>query len=185
MDAKKQDDFRDFVAHRSSALLKTAVLLTGGDRHAGEDLLQNALIKAAGRWDRIDEPEAYVRRIMYRQQINRWQLKWRQRELLVGELPEIGVQMEVTSAAELRVLVRKALTRLSARQRAMLVLRYFEDLSEAEVASILGCSVGTVRSTTYRSLARLRTVAPELAALCPTGTEQQLPSDHSLVEVGL
>jgi DNA-directed RNA polymerase specialized sigma24 family protein len=68
MDAQGQERFREFVENRSSALLKTAVLLSGGDRHAAEDLLQNALIKAAGRWQRIDEPEAYVRRILYRQQ---------------------------------------------------------------------------------------------------------------------
>ena len=67
MDAQGQKRFRDFVENRSSALLKTAVLLSGGDRHAAEDLLQNALIKAAGRWQRIDEPEAYVRQILYRQ----------------------------------------------------------------------------------------------------------------------
>ena len=72
MDAEAQESFREFVANRSSALLKTAVLLSGGDRHAGEDLLQNALIKAASRWHRIDEPEAYVRLVLYRQQVSRW-----------------------------------------------------------------------------------------------------------------
>ena len=66
------------------------MLLSGGDRHAAEDLLQNALIKAAGRWNRIDEPEAYVRQILYRQQVSRWRLKWRRRELSVAETPESG-----------------------------------------------------------------------------------------------
>lgn len=80
MDAAGQESFVDFVSARSAALLRTAVLLSGGDRHAGEDLLQNALIKAAGRWGRIDEPEAYVRRILYRQQVSRWRLKGRRRE---------------------------------------------------------------------------------------------------------
>jgi len=75
MDAAELESFREFVDNRSSALLKTAVLLCGGDRHAGEDLLQSALVKAAGKWQRIDEPEAYVRRILYRQQISRWRLK--------------------------------------------------------------------------------------------------------------
>ncbi|MGI5453819.1 SigE family RNA polymerase sigma factor [Streptomyces sp. CA-249302] len=183
MDAEAQDSFREFVAHRSSALLKTAVLLSGGDRHAAEDLLQNALIKAAGRWHRIDEPEAYVRQILYRQQISRWRLKWRRRELTVAEPPDTAGP-DASSATDLRLLMRGALSRLTARQRTVLVLRYFEDLPEADVARILGCSVGTVRSTTHRSLARLRTLAPELTALDPAGNEPQLPSrDYSPVEV--
>ncbi|MGW2422465.1 SigE family RNA polymerase sigma factor [Streptomyces sp. NPDC001709] len=183
MDAEAQESFRQFVAGRSSALLKTAVLLTGGDRHAAEDLLQNALVKAAGRWQRIDEPEAYVRRILYRQQISRWRLKWRRREVTVAEPPETraGHTPDASGAAELRLVLRTALSRLTARQRTVLVLRYFEDLPEADVARILGCSVGTVRSTTHRSLARLRELAPELAALDP---RQQRPTcDFSPVEV--
>ncbi|SBT90629.1 RNA polymerase sigma-70 factor, sigma-E family [Streptomyces sp. DI166] len=164
MDGEAQERFREFVESRSSALLRTAVLLSGGDRHAAEDLLQNALIKVAGRWNRIDEPEAYVRQILYRQQVSRWRLKWRRREVTVAEPPDTGATAD-DSAAELRLVIRGALARLTARQRSVLVLRYFEDLPEAEVARILGCSVGTVRSTTHRSLARLRAVAPELAGL--------------------
>ncbi|KAB1987275.1 MULTISPECIES: SigE family RNA polymerase sigma factor [Streptomyces] len=187
MDAEAQETFRDFVANRSSALLRTAVLLSGGDRHAAEDLLQNALVRAAGRWNRIDEPEAYVRRILYRQQVSRWRLKWRRRELSVAEPPEASGPAvpgtDSSAAAELRVVMRGALARLTARQRTVLVLRYFEDLPEAEVARLLGCSVGTVRSTAHRSLARLRALAPELAALGP-GHETRPPSrDFSPVEV--
>ncbi|WP_151478496.1 SigE family RNA polymerase sigma factor [Streptomyces albicerus] len=188
MDAQGQERFREFVENRSSALLKTAVLLSGGDRHAAEDLLQNALIKAAGRWQRIDEPEAYVRQILYRQQVSRWRLKWPRRELTVAEPPEGtgGTDASTaaeTSAAELRIMMRGALARLTARQRTVLVLRYFEDLPEADVARILGCSVGTVRSTTHRSLAKLRSLAPELAALGPADAEQQPSRDYSPVEV--
>ncbi|MGW0839867.1 SigE family RNA polymerase sigma factor [Streptomyces sp. NPDC002787] len=183
MDAAGQESFREFVAGRSSALLKTAVLLSGGDRHAAEDLLQNALIKAAGRWQRIDEPEAYVRQILYRQQVSRWRLKWRRRELTVAEPPESGGAVDGAAAVELRLVMRGALARLTARQRTMLVLRYFEDLPEGEVARMLGCSVGTVRSTTHRSLARLRELAPELAALGPAAAEQQPSRDFSPVEV--
>ncbi|MFF6998849.1 SigE family RNA polymerase sigma factor [Streptomyces sp. NPDC008313] len=182
MDAAGQESFREFVASRSPALLKTAVLLSGGDRHAAEDLLQNALIKAAGRWHRIDEPEAYVRQILYRQQVSRWRLKWPRRELSVAEPPE-GGGGDVSSAAELRVLMRGALARLTSRQRTVLVLRYFEDLPEADVARLLGCSVGTVRSTTHRSLARLRALAPELAALGPADAERRASRDYSPVEV--
>ncbi|MGW6912071.1 SigE family RNA polymerase sigma factor [Streptomyces sp. NPDC054940] len=183
MDAQAQESFREFVANRSSTLLKTAVLLTGGDRHAAEDLLQNALIKAAGRWRRIDEPEAYVRQILYRQQISRWRLKWPRRELTVAEPPETGADPDAAPAAELRLLMRGALARLTDRQRTVLVLRYFEDLPEADVARILGCSVGTVRSTTHRSLARLRALAPELAALGPADAETRPSRDFSPVEV--
>ncbi|WP_405994114.1 SigE family RNA polymerase sigma factor [Streptomyces sp. NBC_00986] len=183
MNAEGLESFRDFVDSRSSALLKTAVLLCGGDRHAGEDLLQNALAKAAGRWQRIDEPEAYVRRILYRQQVSRWRLKWRRREVSVAEPPEAGAGTDAAAATELRLLMREALSRLTARQRTVLVLRYFEDLPEADVARILGCSVGTVRSTTHRSLARLRVLAPELAALGLADVELQSSRDYSPVEV--
>ncbi|MGX1912845.1 SigE family RNA polymerase sigma factor [Streptomyces phaeochromogenes] len=186
MDAQGHERFREFVENRSSALLKTAVLLSGGDRHAAEDLLQSALIKAAGRWQRIDEPEAYVRQILYRQQVSRWRLKWRRRELTVAEPPEgTGgtAAVDASSAVDLRIVMRGALARLTARQRTVLVLRYFEDLPEADVARILGCSVGTVRSTTHRSLARLRALAPELAALGPADAEQSPSRDFSPVEV--
>ncbi|MEU6531652.1 SigE family RNA polymerase sigma factor [Streptomyces sp. NPDC046928] len=185
MDAEAQDGFRGFVESRSSALLKTAVLLSGGDRHAAEDLLQNALIKAADRWQRIDEPEAYVRQILYRQQISRWRLKWRRREVSVAELPEPGGAPDASAGTDLRLLMRGALARLTPRQRTVLVLRYFEDLPEADVARVLGCSVGTVRSTTHRSLARLRALAPELAALAPgANTARPAPDrDFSPMEV--
>jgi RNA polymerase sigma-70 factor (sigma-E family) len=183
MDAEGQESFREFVANRSSVLLKTAVLLSGGDRHAGEDLLQNAMIKAAGRWSRIDEPEAYVRQILYRQQVSRWRLKWPRGELSVAEPPEATAGADAPDATELRVVMCGALARLTARQRTVLVLRYFEDLPEAEVARLLNCSVGTVRSTTHRSLARLRALAPELAALAPAGVERQPSRDFSPVEV--
>ncbi|MER8006347.1 SigE family RNA polymerase sigma factor [Streptomyces sp. NPDC094149] len=183
MDAEAQDSFREFVEHRSSALLRTAVLLSGGDRHAAEDLLQNALIKAAGRWHRIEEPEAYVRQVLYRQQISRWRLKWRRRELTVAEPPDTGAGRDGTADSDLRLLMRGALARLTARQRTVLVLRYFEDLPEADVARILGCSVGTVRSTTHRSLARLRALAPELGALGRPDAADAPSRDYSPVEV--
>ncbi|WP_030687177.1 SigE family RNA polymerase sigma factor [Streptomyces sp. NRRL B-1347] len=182
MDAESQERFREFVESRSGALLRTAVLLSGGDRHAAEDLLQNALVKVADRWSRVDEPEAYVRQVLYRQQVGRWRLKWPRREVAVAEPPERpGDGGE--GAAELRVVMRGALARLTPRQRTVLVLRYFEDLPEANVARILGCSVGTVRSTTHRSLARLRTLAPELAALGRAPAETAPPRGISPVEV--
>jgi len=171
MDDEEERSFRAFVAARSPALMRSATLLTGGDTHAAEDLLQTALAKTAGRWKRLESPEAYVRQVLYRQQVSLWRLLRSRRETTVAELPDTPAREDGTGAAELRILVRRALTRLTARQRAMLVLRYFEDCPEREVAELLGCSVGTVRSTTHRALARLRTLVPELdpAAACGLG----------------
>ncbi|WP_432190428.1 SigE family RNA polymerase sigma factor [Streptomyces sp. Tue6028] len=183
MDAEGQESFREFVAGRSLALLKTAVLLSGGDKHAAEDLLQNALAKVAGRWHRIHEPEAYVRQVLYRQQIGQWRLKGGRREVSVAEPPDTGALGDGAAAAELRLVMRAALARLTARQRAVLVLRYFEDLPEAEVARVLDCPIGTVRSTSHRALARLRALAPELASLGPAETERRPSHDYSPVKV--
>jgi RNA polymerase sigma-70 factor (sigma-E family) len=162
MDAAAERDFREFVEARSPTLMRMAFLLTGGDQHAAEDLLQTALAKVAARWRTIDNPESYVRQVIYRQQVSWWRLKWHRRETNVAVPPD-EVRDDDTSAVDLRMTVRTALGRLTPRQRAVLVLRFFEDLPEGEVARLLDCTVGTVRSTTHRSLARLRVVAPELA----------------------
>ncbi|MGW6057459.1 SigE family RNA polymerase sigma factor [Streptomyces sp. NPDC055189] len=173
MEASNHDEFREFVAMRSTALLRLAVLLTGGDRHAAEDLLQIALMKAYGRWARIEQPEAYVRQIMYRQQVNRWRLRRHRAETTVPVLPETGVR-GAEADSELRISLWAALGRLTKRQRAVVVLRYFEDLPEAEVAALLRCPVGTVRSTAHRSLAKLRALVPELGPEGPAGQVQPL-----------
>lgn len=161
MDSAAEQQFREFVVGRSPSLMRLAYLFTGGDQHAAEDLLQIALTKTAARWGRVDNPDAYVRRVLYHQQVTSWRLMWRRREVQVAELPD-EARLDGTPALDLKIAVRRALARLTPKQRAVVVLRYFEDLPEAEVASLLGCSVGTVRSTTHRSLARLREVAPEL-----------------------
>ncbi|WP_105971732.1 SigE family RNA polymerase sigma factor [Streptomyces geranii] len=162
MKASNHDGFREFVAMRSTALLRLAVLLTGGDRHAAEDLLQIALMKAYGRWAHIEQHEAYVRQVMYRQQVNRWRLRRHSAETTVPVLPESGTDADAGADTELRIALWAALGRLSKRQRAVVVLRYFEDLPEGEVAALLGCPVGTVRSTAHRALAKLRALVPEL-----------------------
>ncbi|MER5420730.1 SigE family RNA polymerase sigma factor [Streptosporangium roseum] len=158
MDAAEERRFREFVSARSPALMRLAYLLTGGDQHAAEDLLQTALARTVARWRSVEAPEAYVRQAMYRQQVSWWR---RRRETVVAEPPGRALA-DGTHGTDLRIDMRRALARLTARQRAVLVLRYYEDLPEAEVAGILGCSVGTVRSTAHRSLARLRELAPEL-----------------------
>ncbi|GAA0987361.1 SigE family RNA polymerase sigma factor [Acrocarpospora macrocephala] len=161
VDAADERGFREFVSARSPALMGLAYLLTGGDQHAAEDLVQASLAKAVPRWGRIDDPEAYVKRIMYHQQVSVWRLAWRRHETSVAEPPE-RIAADRTGTVDLRLALRQALSRLTPRQRAVLVLRYFEDLPEDEIARIMGCSVGTVRSTAHRSLARLRAAATEL-----------------------
>ncbi|GAA2431953.1 SigE family RNA polymerase sigma factor [Actinomadura vinacea] len=167
MNREARESFSEFVAARSGNLIRTAYVLTG-DQHAAEDLLQSALAKTAARWRHVhDNPEAYVRRVLYNEQINRW--RRRGRESVVAEPPDIPVD-DGSQNVDLRLTLERALLALPPRKRAVLVLRYYEDLPESEVAQILGCSVGTVRSQTHRAIARLRELAPELAAhLEPTG----------------
>ncbi|MWA08540.1 SigE family RNA polymerase sigma factor [Streptomyces sp. BA2] len=174
MEASSHDEFREFVAMRSTALLRLAVLLTGGDRHAAEDLLQIALMKAYGRWAHIEQPEAYVRQVLYRQQVSRWRLRRHRAETTVPVLPESGGEAGAESDSELRIALWAALRRLTKRQRAVVVLRYFEDLPEGEVAALLRCPVGTVRSTAHRSLAKLRALVPELGPERPAEQAQSL-----------
>lgn len=156
MDDRARREFAEFAAARSSRLIRVAYVLTG-DQHAAEDLLQTALTKAAARWGRIHTaPEAYVRQAMYREQVSWWRRRARHRETTMADLPDQAAAVADVSA-ETRLSVQQALRALPAGKRAVLVLRYLEDLPEAQVASILGCSVGTVRSQTHKALAQLRT----------------------------
>jgi RNA polymerase sigma-70 factor (sigma-E family) len=159
--------FEAYVHARNAALSRIAYLLTG-DHHLAEDLVQQALLSVVGRWQRVagaGDPDAYVRRVLYRQHIS-W---WRRRRVIEvpGEGPPSAAS-DHSDALVAKVAVREALARLSPRQRAVLVLRYFEDLSESQTAEILGISVGTVKSQSRDGLARLRVLAPELGALAET-----------------
>jgi RNA polymerase sigma-70 factor (sigma-E family) len=162
VDAADEQGFREFVSARSPALMRLGYLLTGGDQHQAEDLVQAALAKLATKWQRVSAPEAYTKQIMYRQQVSWWRSIGRRGEVVQAMPPE-RAQQDRTHQSELRMVLRGALARLTPKQRAVLVLRYLEDLPEDRVAEALGCSVGTVRSTAHRSLARLRQIAPELA----------------------
>lgn len=156
--------FEGFVTYRSGALLRLALLLTG-DRGRAEDLLQTALVKAWRAWSRIDgDPEPYVRRIMVTTAASVWRRRW------TGEVPVAdprdGASPDIPDgeAAEVAALdLRAALLHLPMRQRACVVLRYVEDLTEQQTADALGCSVGTVKSQTAKALARLR-IDPRLDA---------------------
>lgn len=167
MDALEDEEFRGFVAARGHALLRTAYLLTG-DQHLAEDLVQTALEKVAAHWRSIRAPEAretYVRRTMYREQVSFW------RRRRVGELPSAAVPEPrgprssgalAGDAVENRLVLRDALLRLGRGQRTILVLRYFEDLTERQVAEVLGISVGTVKSQAHKALAHLRQACVDL-----------------------
>jgi RNA polymerase sigma-70 factor (sigma-E family) len=160
--AAARASFEEFVRARSGALARIAHLLTG-DRHHAEDLLQTALARAATRWERLDDPEAYLRRVLYTQAVSRWRgLVRRPAEWLTDQPPAIGV---VDAEVEMKVILAQALRRLTPRQRAVLVLRFYEDRSESQTAELLGCAVGTVKSQTRHALARLKALSPELAEL--------------------
>ncbi|EWT02029.1 RNA polymerase subunit sigma-70 [Intrasporangium oryzae NRRL B-24470] len=152
--------FEVFVAARSTSLLRTAYLLTH-DRALAEDLVQTALAKAWFAWGRIEgQPEAYVRRIMVNTYSSWWRRRWNG-EQPTAELPESrrdGRHRDHAEAAQVddRTTLWGALGRLPKRQRAVVVLRYYEDFSEAETAELMGCSVGTVKSQASRALAKLR-----------------------------
>jgi RNA polymerase sigma-70 factor (sigma-E family) len=153
-------EFREFVVARTSALSRTAYLLTG-DAQLAEDLVQTALFEAARSWHRIrGHPEPYVRRVMYTRNIS-W---WRHRRLPESRLIDQDATHDDPDTA-LRLTLEDALRQLTPKQRTVLVLRYFEDLTEVQTAALLGIGVGTVKSTTRQALARLRTLAPELAEL--------------------
>ena len=147
-----RESFEEYVAGRRAALLRTAYLLTG--QHAdAEDLVQLALVKAAPHWRRIcDDPEPYVRKILAREATNRWRRR-RWREVSTDVLPE---SPEGAADPTDRELLRQALMRLSPRQRAVVVLRYFDDLTEQQTAEVLGIGLGTVKSHGRDAMARLR-----------------------------
>jgi RNA polymerase sigma-70 factor (sigma-E family) len=157
------EGFNEFVVQRSTRLLRTAYLLTQ-DWALAEDLLQSSLVKAWSAWLRIDgDPEPYVRRILVNTHNSWWRRRWRT-ELPSGELPEPPPAADAQGALDERDQLWAALRRLPDRQRTVLVLRYFEDLSEAEIADTMGCSLGTVKSQASRALAKLRldaTLTPE------------------------
>jgi len=150
------DGFAEFVVARQAALLRTAYLLTGQAQDA-EDLVQTTLIKVVPQWRRIrDDPEPYVRRVLVNANVSRWRRR-RWREQTTDVLPD--VLLHEPDGAEL-IAVRDALRSLAPRQRAVLVLRYYEGLSEAEIAATLGIAPGTVKSQARDGLARLRESLP-------------------------
>jgi RNA polymerase sigma-70 factor (sigma-E family) len=167
MPATEPGGFTEFVRHRSDPLLRTAYLLCGGGRQAAEDLLQDVLVRMYPRWRRIQgSPEAYARAALTNAAINRARRLARR----VAEAPLIADVATVDAGPDESVSGRDVLLRalavLPPRQRAIIVLRFFDDLSEVDTAAAVGCRVGTVKSQTSRGLARLRELLAEPA---PTG----------------
>ena len=153
--------FNDFVVARAPALTRTAYLLTH-DHQLAEDLVQTALFKAAKAWDRIEgEPEPYVRRILYTENISRW----RRRRVVETFPASYDAPAAAGNDPDVQVALERALAELTLRQRTVLVLRYYEDLTETETARVLGIGVGTVKSIHRQALGRLRAVAPDLGEL--------------------
>lgn len=155
-DTTRDADFSAYMAARQPALLRTAYLLSG-DRHTAEDLVQTALAKLYLSWDKVQRHESldgYVRRILVNENNSLWRRAFKRHERTSDALPEHGFLEEYDDgmAAE----VWKLVSSLPPKQRAVIVLRYYEQLSEAEIAHTLGISTGTVKSQASRALATLR-----------------------------
>jgi RNA polymerase sigma-70 factor (sigma-E family) len=148
------DGFDEFVAARSARLLRTAYLLAG-DWARAEDLLQTALVRTWSAWRRLgDDPEPYVRKVLVNTYASWWRRRWNAEDP-TADLPD-RPGADAHAAVEERDALWRALRRLPRRQRTVIVLRYFEDLTEAAVADLLGCSVGTVKSQASKALEKLR-----------------------------
>ncbi len=157
MQPEREPDLESFLADRGDQLLRTAVLLAGS-REAGEDLLQSALERLLRRWQAIEgNPEGYLRRTMYHLAADKWRQQgaWRRQVRMLR--PGLNATADDAFAeVEQRDSLVRLMLQLPPRQRAAIVARYWEQLSEAESAQVLGCSIGTVKSATARGLRRLR-----------------------------
>jgi RNA polymerase sigma-70 factor (sigma-E family) len=160
-EARRDAEFADYMAARQPGLLRTAYLLSG-DRHTAEDLVQTALAKLYLSWDKVQRRESidgYVRRILVNEHNSLWRRAWKRQETTVSQFPDRpAAEAPAGRDADLWAFVQT----LPRRQRAVVVLRFYEELTEAETAAALGVSVGTVKSQTSRALAALRSRSGEL-----------------------
>lgn len=162
--SENDDGFREFFAGCRTELSRAAFFLAG-DALAAEDLLQDALVKTAARWDKVKTlaaPEAYVRTIMLNTVRSRWRRRQRIAEHPTDRLADRASGEDLETGVLDRDELARCLRALAPRQRAVLYIRFYLDLSESQTAEMLGCSVGTVKSQTYDALSRLRTTAPGL-----------------------
>jgi RNA polymerase sigma-70 factor (sigma-E family) len=161
-------DFVEFVRRRGDQHLKTAVLLTG-DWHTAEDLVQSCLGKLYKVWHRLDttsDPDAYLRRILVNTYRSWWRARWR-REIPRADLPDLPDPADGLESRAAAQDVRSALAKLPVKQRTALVLRFFADLPEAEVAELMGCSAGAVKTHTHRGLRAMRRLIPSGTSVNP------------------
>ncbi|MFI7645950.1 SigE family RNA polymerase sigma factor [Micromonospora sp. NPDC049460] len=158
-----QPTFEEFVTARGGALLRFALMLTG-DRHQAEDLVQSVLAKAYVRWARVagmSRPEAYLKQVLVNENL-RWWRRLSSRELPVAAPGDGAAGPDAAGSHAARDAAWALLRRLPRRQRAVLVLRYYEDLSDTQIAEVLGCAPATVRSQAARALATLRATVPTI-----------------------
>ena len=171
--ARGDEDFTEFVQASSPGLLRAAYLLTG-DRHVAEDAAQTALVRTYAAWSRVrrDDAFAYARRVLVNHVTDRW--RRRLREYATGALPDQPARTDVAEEVATRQYLIGALASLTARERAVVVMRYFFDLPEATVAGELQITVGTVKSTSARALAKLR-ISPDRISPDPGRTRCRRP----------
>ncbi len=171
MPDKGRHSFTSWAAARRRSLVRSAYLLTG-DHGRAEDLVQQALMKIAMRWDHLHggSPDAYARTVMYRDYVSWWR---RRRDLVSSSLPQHGSPVDEAAVADRGLVMAQALSRLTPKQRAVLVLRFYEDLSEVQTAEVLGISVGTVKSQASRALASMRGRVTTQSTLSRDGEEER------------
>ncbi|HEY6737436.1 MAG TPA: SigE family RNA polymerase sigma factor [Actinopolymorphaceae bacterium] len=167
MDTAAEKSYRDFVSAHWHGLVRTAYLIVG-DRGYAEDLAQTALVRLHGRWRRVEKPELYARTVVVNLARSHWRRVLRRREnpagTVTGALADDRVVDDPADRHDQRDELWRALSTLPTRMRAVLVLRYFEDLSEADTARVLDCSIGTVKSQASRGLDRLRVALEQIDA---------------------
>jgi RNA polymerase sigma-70 factor (sigma-E family) len=157
----RDEEFSAYMAARQPSLMRTAYLLTG-NQHQAEDLVQTSLAKLYLAWDRVHDREsvdAYVRRILVNEHNSVWRRAWKRREVATDRPPEAPTRDEYDEGRS--AALWDVVQTLPKRARAVVVLRYYEELTEAETADLLGISVGTVKSQASRALAALRERAPQ------------------------
>lgn len=160
------DDFDGFVVARGRVLLRFAYLLCG-NRHLAEDIVQEVLARTHQRWSRIERmeaPEAYIRRAVVREYLS-WRRRRASTEQVVADLPDRAAPGDLADALAERGEIWSLLAGLPRAQRAVLVLRFYNDLGDADIAALLGCSQSTVRAHASRALAKLRSVLANRAAV--------------------
>jgi RNA polymerase sigma-70 factor (sigma-E family) len=151
---RDEESFGRYVMQAYPDLVRRAVLLVG-DRACAEDLVQASLVAAYGRWGRVRQPDAYLRTVIVRTAIGWRRRRWNG-EMPTDPVPDTAAVGDSTAGSDLSAAVRAALMELPPEQRAVIVMRYFDDCSEAEIAAALDCSPGTVKSRTSRGLAAIR-----------------------------